>query len=232
MMDTTKVVPKGHHFSNWNSHDGLRGKKFHWKTRWSVRPVPYYIIDFGLSTRCATKETLVLGHVGQDKGVPELSKDVPYNPFPVDVYHFGNVLKRCVKVPSGHEPELHLVNNPLYSNSKQDYTGLDVFASLAVAMTKPDARDRPSISKSLEMCKTIIFQVTKSGNLKSRVWRIITVRGDPLGPRDRLKVRLLGWNPTNWRPDVETHISWFTSIFTSHGYHFVARIYDSNRHWL
>lgn len=97
-MDATKVVPRGHHFCVWNTHDGVNKETFEWNTRWSVRPVQYYIIDFGMSTRCSSKETLVLGHLAQDKSVPELSRKVPYNPFMVDVYHFGNVIKRCLKV--------------------------------------------------------------------------------------------------------------------------------------
>lgn len=106
MMDTTNMVPKGHHFRRWNSHDGLKGSKFEWKTRWSVRPVQYYLIDYGLSTRCKSNVALVFGALGQDKSVPEFKlsteRGIPYNPFPVDVYHFGNVLKRCIEVTLLH----------------------------------------------------------------------------------------------------------------------------------
>lgn len=97
MIDSTKMVPKGHHFCSWDRHDGVR-KKFRWKTRWSVKPVAYFIIDFVLSTRCASKDALVSGRKAHDKSVPEFLEKNPYNPFMGDVYHFGNVLVRSMKV--------------------------------------------------------------------------------------------------------------------------------------
>ena len=91
------MVPKGSHFCKPKSHDGLKDG-LEWKSRWSVRPVQYYFVDFGISVRCATKDTKVLGLMAQDKSIPELSDSIPYSPFPVDIYELGNVLRECIEV--------------------------------------------------------------------------------------------------------------------------------------
>ncbi|KAF5319772.1 hypothetical protein D9611_012865 [Ephemerocybe angulata] len=62
-------------------------------SRWAVRPNQYSVIDFGYSKTFEQREdALTAGIVGQDDSVPEMSLTVPYNPFPVDVYHLGNML--------------------------------------------------------------------------------------------------------------------------------------------
>lgn len=100
MMDAAKVVPKGLHFCTWKlSHDGI-DDDFEWNTRWSVRPVKYFLIDFEVSSLFPTKEALVVGMIAQDKTVPELSAKVPYNPFKLDIYHIGNILNQCIEVSS------------------------------------------------------------------------------------------------------------------------------------
>ena len=97
MIDATKLVPRGHHFCRWDTHDGVR-ENFHWKTRWSVKPNQYYIIDFGISLACKSRDVKTLGIFGQDLSVPELSREIKYDPFPVDVYQLGNVFKKCITV--------------------------------------------------------------------------------------------------------------------------------------
>jgi hypothetical protein len=58
-------------------------------------PVRYYFIDFGLSTRFLPGESpLVTGINGRDQDVPELSPDVPYDAFKVDVFILGNVYRK------------------------------------------------------------------------------------------------------------------------------------------
>ena len=68
--------------------------------RKAVAPMQYYLIDFGLSCRFPSYEErgLVLGKVGQNKLVPELSKRIPYDPFKVDIYQMGSVINRLIKV--------------------------------------------------------------------------------------------------------------------------------------
>lgn len=64
--------------------------------RKDVSSVKYYFTDFGISTRFENSQAprLVTGHDGQDQDVPELSDDVPYDPFPVDIFTLGNLYKR------------------------------------------------------------------------------------------------------------------------------------------
>lgn len=50
---------------------------------------------------------MVVGDVGRDAEVPELSWDVPYDPFKADIYALGNLFDkefeqvRCVSTPQG-----------------------------------------------------------------------------------------------------------------------------------
>lgn len=52
----------------------------------------YYYIDFGLARRFPEgTSTYVVGDVGRDTDVPELSSDVPYDAFKVDIFALGNL---------------------------------------------------------------------------------------------------------------------------------------------
>lgn len=57
--------------------------------------VRYYYVDFGMSTRFLPGEPrLVTGQLGRDREAPELSDTVPYDPFKVDVFIIGNLLRQ------------------------------------------------------------------------------------------------------------------------------------------
>lgn len=55
--------------------------------------IDYYFIDFGISSHFEPDDTnrLVTGTKGLDEDVPELSADVPYDPFKVDIFILGNL---------------------------------------------------------------------------------------------------------------------------------------------
>jgi hypothetical protein len=60
-------------------------------------PVKYYLVDFGLSRRYNPEDglPLELPPWGGDDSVPEfLAEDTPCDPFPVDVYYMGNIIRR------------------------------------------------------------------------------------------------------------------------------------------
>ncbi|KAH9481851.1 hypothetical protein JR316_0006381 [Psilocybe cubensis] len=179
MMDPSKVIPKGTHFVLWNSHTGKPFKKFEWKTRWSVKPVQYYIIDFGISMKCLDKDALGLGQWGQDKTVPEMLKNEWCNLLMVDIYQLGNVFKQCLST----------------------YQGLYAFAELADMMTKENPNERPTAAESVRMCKKIIADATGTDNMTNRVWKIKRLLDGKLGSGlmlttlERMQVRC-GWNPT------------------------------------
>lgn len=90
MMDGRALYPQGHHPVRLNfTPDAL----------YEVAPlaragnsVQYYYIDFDLSVRFAEGEPrLVVGDVGREDKVPELSNDVPYDPFKVDIFALGHL---------------------------------------------------------------------------------------------------------------------------------------------
>jgi hypothetical protein len=102
MVDATRLIPGGFHHAARCTHDGIMcsGSPFICRSRLSVAPVDYFFIDFGLSTRFASREewSLVMGSLGQNKTVPELSDTVPYDPFKVDIYQMGGVIQELVEV--------------------------------------------------------------------------------------------------------------------------------------
>lgn len=102
MIDPSRLIPHGFHpFGPLVPPDGRRDmyERFKWNSRWSVRPNRYFVIDFGMSEHYNRRDGIrVLGHLGQDRSVPEMSDTVPYDPFPMDIYQFGNMLARIYKV--------------------------------------------------------------------------------------------------------------------------------------
>lgn len=99
MMDSSKLIPRGFHPQRAYSEDGVTSK-LQWKSRTSVAPMKYYIIDFGLSSwfRNPKADTRTRGKYGQDKTVPEFQDPKPHDTFKVDVYQLGNVINDLLKV--------------------------------------------------------------------------------------------------------------------------------------
>ncbi|GJE92558.1 kinase-like domain-containing protein [Phanerochaete sordida] len=94
MMDANSMFPSGFHPV---AHDRLPDGRT-WalqKPRCKSR-VKYYFIDFGISVRkpAGAPARFTTGVDGREKSVPELSPDVPYDPFKVDVYILGKLLQR------------------------------------------------------------------------------------------------------------------------------------------
>ncbi|KAJ3520090.1 hypothetical protein NMY22_g12901 [Coprinellus aureogranulatus] len=152
MIDPTRLLPEGFHpFGPLMPPDGRyeKSERFKWRSRWSVRPNRYYVIDFGLSLKFDEREgVLVLGDVGQDRTVPEMSDTVPYDPFPADVYQFGNMLLRIIK----------------------DYVpnkGIEKLKLLAKRMTHIDPLSRPTAKEVAEEFDRLSHEL---GYFGSRKW--------------------------------------------------------------
>ncbi|CAK5262966.1 unnamed protein product [Mycena citricolor] len=62
----------------------------------TVAPRRYYFIDFGLACAFPSFEERgrVQGLCGQHRNIPELSEEVPYDPFPLDIRQIGEMLTR------------------------------------------------------------------------------------------------------------------------------------------
>ncbi|KAI0350534.1 kinase-like protein [Trametes cingulata] len=99
-------------------------------------PVHYYFIDFGISTRFMSDEPrLVVGTLGLDQEPPELSDDVPYDPFKLDVFLIGNLIRR----------ELHA----------QRYSNLSMLEPLMRRMTHPNPAQRPTAAEAYREFKEL-----------------------------------------------------------------------------
>ncbi|KAJ7785633.1 hypothetical protein B0H16DRAFT_1295172, partial [Mycena metata] len=135
MMDATNIIPQGFHFSAPWSHTGF-GNGVAWRSRSSIAPVDYYIINFGLSHYFpeGPEHARAVGKFGQDKTVPELSATVPYNPFKVDIYQLGNI----------------------FSDLNKKYPTLeDHFGALAAWMTRLNPDERPTAAQALSTFEAI-----------------------------------------------------------------------------
>ena len=69
-------------------------QKIAWYKSRTAVTVRYYFVDFGLSSHLPPdKAQQVVGVYGRDQDVPELSDDVPYDPFKTDIFIIGNMLR-------------------------------------------------------------------------------------------------------------------------------------------
>jgi len=93
MMDADAMYPEGFHpihvmfkrdYSGWADHIPR-----------STAGVKYYFVDFGISSHIPEDdERFVIGNFGRDQEPPELSATVPYDPFKLDIFIIGNMLRR------------------------------------------------------------------------------------------------------------------------------------------
>ncbi|KAH7890107.1 kinase-like domain-containing protein [Phlebopus sp. FC_14] len=105
MMDARDLYPNGWHpMSPWLTPD-VKGFVHPRKNRCDAN-IKYFFIDFGLSTRFAPGEShLVVGAKGA-AAAPELSREVSYNPFKLDVYLLGKVFQQHICQPYDGVPFL------------------------------------------------------------------------------------------------------------------------------
>lgn len=140
-------------------------------TRLATRPpVKYYYIDFGLSTKFEPEEAtrLVLGRDGRDQDVPELSDTIPYDPFKVDVFIVGNVLRTLFYGVSNVCSTI----SPILTVQRQPYSNLQFLMPLIELMTQNAPRSRLSSQRALEEWQKI----------RKRIW--FTQRARRVRPRE------------------------------------------------
>ncbi|KAK7014216.1 kinase domain-containing protein [Favolaschia claudopus] len=148
MMDESRVVPRGSHFARPRTHTGFSDHMFYWNDRCAVSPVDCYFIDFGLSWYCPEgKDALVYGTLRTFRTIPELSDDVPYNPFPVDIFQLGLTIHKLIDT----------------------YPDLEDFRPVAVSMTVTNPKDRPSANDALAHFRQIAATMEPS-KLSEQIW--------------------------------------------------------------
>ncbi|KZV68708.1 hypothetical protein PENSPDRAFT_666269 [Peniophora sp. CONT] len=96
MMDASEMYPDGFHPVNMDDtlEDGFIRARVRPRSQVSIK---YYFIDYGISSVFAPGQPrgLVTGTDGRDQDVPELSDIAPYDPFAVDVFLIGNLLRKA-----------------------------------------------------------------------------------------------------------------------------------------
>ena len=101
-MDADSMYPKGFHPAT-GTMDASGYKPAKPKRRRDAQGLRYYFIDFGISSIFGPDDDRrVVGVDGQDNEVPELSMNVPYDPFFTDVFIIGNLFQKVfldVRIP-------------------------------------------------------------------------------------------------------------------------------------
>ncbi|KAH9918119.1 uncharacterized protein B0H18DRAFT_680318 [Fomitopsis serialis] len=150
MMDASAMYPQGSHPIN---------DVFLPDARTIARPLPrtsvpmrYYFVDYGLSVHIHpdAPSKLVLGVLGRDQEVPELSDEVPYDPFAVDIFIVGNLFRHMFF---------------------EQYSNVDFLVPLFEAMIQHDAVARPNAKEARQRWLAIretLFAVKTRWRLRPR----------------------------------------------------------------
>ncbi|KAJ6507302.1 hypothetical protein C8R47DRAFT_1100858 [Mycena vitilis] len=142
MMDGQHLYPaRFHPQMPFNLPDGFHKAKHHTRTQ---RPVKYYLIDFGISSKFEPGEdTRVPPILGGDKSVPEFStlqqmslgmNTEKLDPFPTDIYYLGNLIRTEF-----------LEGDPLRGVSAK--LGFEFIRPLVADMVQIDPTKRPTIDE-------------------------------------------------------------------------------------
>ena len=93
LMDGSAMYPEGYHPTQHAYKRDYSGIATYLPR--SAVGVKYYFADFGISVHAPdrSRPTLVTGDLGRDRHPPELSATVAYDPFKLDIFIIGNMLK-------------------------------------------------------------------------------------------------------------------------------------------
>ncbi|KAK7061494.1 NADH-cytochrome B5 reductase [Favolaschia claudopus] len=120
----------------------------------------YYFIDFGLACSFSSFEErgLVKGVCGQHRNIPELSEEIAYDPFALDIRQIGEMLKR---------------------DYIEIYRGLDFLEPWMARLRDDDPAKRPTANQALNELRALTSMLPED-KLKGRLF----VRGEwPCGRR-------------------------------------------------
>ncbi|GBE85436.1 hypothetical protein SCP_0706230 [Sparassis crispa] len=147
MMDAAPLYPQGHHpVRRLASSDSIYLLSPLSRTD---HPVRYYFIDFGISSMFEEGQSpYVVGRKGRDKELPELSDDVPYDAYKVDIFILGNLYKKDFL--------------------QVKYHGFEFLEPLIKAMTARDPAHRPEAEVALK----IYYDIRRGLNPPLLRWRL------------------------------------------------------------
>ncbi|TFK65337.1 hypothetical protein BDN72DRAFT_824638 [Pluteus cervinus] len=139
-----------HPIMMWRSRDFSR---YLWPYSRTRRPVRYYWIDFGLSYRHhpATGPPSISTLACGDRSIPEQFTDPPWDPFALDVYCVGNILK--------DHSQVRRVNARSFS----------CLLPLLDDMTRSDPKRRPNMEEVVQRLEKIRRSLSNR-QLRSRIW--------------------------------------------------------------
>ncbi|KAF5320430.1 hypothetical protein D9611_010811 [Ephemerocybe angulata] len=157
MMDSSLYTIPFHPFDESERLD-YKGSARAKYTRTQHRP-RYYIIDYGLSVRYEENEmppSEVMGAYGSDRSVPEHAfPNEPHNPFPIDVYCLGNMIRRVIL------------------RDKPEQLGFGWIVTLIMDMTSPNPARRPTMDEVVlryEECISGLKPALLRSRWKARSW--------------------------------------------------------------
>jgi len=154
LIDADAMYPEGFHPVKWSYKRDYSGRATYIPR--SVAGVRYYFADFGISVHIPKEEPqkFVTGVQGRDQDPPELSETVSYDPFKLDVFIIGNMLKRefCDK-----------------------FTNTDFLSPLIQMMTDVDPEQRPTAKEALDLW----IEVQKKIPMATKMWRPHKTGEDP-----------------------------------------------------
>ncbi|KAJ7589482.1 kinase-like domain-containing protein [Mycena floridula] len=158
MMEGSKVVPSGSHFSSPHKYALESGLLVRHKTkhRCRVGPVRYSFIDLGFSRRYSVEEQAQeLKRVVQVRVTPNVSEvgGVPSNPFKSDIMRLGSVFKY------------------MFSS---EFCDLNDFNELFDKMTAKKPADRPTAAEAVLLLDEIVSLMPKTrlkGLVRPWYWR-------------------------------------------------------------
>ena len=106
LMDADAMYPEGFHPVKTSYKRDYSGPADYIPR--SVAGVRYYFTDFGISVHMPEEDrTLVTGSLGRDQQPPELSETFPYDPFKLDIFIIGNMMKQEFCDASNSQPITH-----------------------------------------------------------------------------------------------------------------------------
>ncbi|KIJ27337.1 hypothetical protein M422DRAFT_55106 [Sphaerobolus stellatus SS14] len=157
-MDSSNLIPEGFQYASIERHDDLTPISFRGRSRKAVAPVQYYFIDFGFSIHFKSFENRIYveGRSGQNKWVPQFIKDIPYDPFKLDIRQFGPL--HPVNYVSAEE----------FNHAIQWCFDLKFFQALVESMMHDDFEQRPTASEALKQFEAQISSL-KPEKLNERV---------------------------------------------------------------